>query len=411
MSPRIEILVIGDEILDGTVTDSNSAWLGRRLAEDGVFVQRRQVVPDTIDAIVGALERASADADLIVTSGGLGPTEDDLTADAVAAWMGVELETNAQARAWIQEWRDRSGRMMKAIDERQARLPMGAEPLHNPVGTAPAFAVEHRDTRVVSLPGVPRELKELAKRYVRPWIRERVERRPARRTWKFFGPTESALAVVAEGLDASGLELHYRAHFPEIHLTAVAAGEDGPARLERFGIALRDAAGRHCFGGRDAELAEVVNAELEALGWTVATAESCTGGLIAQMITSVPGSSAVFRHGVVAYANEVKRDVLGVPQALLDEHGAVSEAVVRAMAVGVRDLAGADIGVATSGIAGPGGGTPDKPVGTVHIAAAGPSGVKHRSFVYPFERRRNRVVTAFAALALVRRVMSQKTEN
>jgi nicotinamide-nucleotide amidase len=402
---QVEILVIGDELLNGTVTDTNSAWLGQRLAELGVRVRRRQVVVDTIDAIADALRLATRDADLVITSGGLGPTGDDLTADAGAAFLGVDLVVDEQAMRWIQAWRDRSGRMLGDIDGRQARLPAGATALENPVGTAPAFEYQAGDCRVISLPGVPRELRTLAGLYVLPWLAERVDVVPSVRTWKFFGPTESQLAVLVESLDTTGIDMHYRAHFPEIHLTALAAD---PARLDVFERDLMSRAGKHYFGGAGVELAAVVNQELAQSGLRIATAESCTGGLIAQLITSVPGSSAVFDHGVVAYANTVKEQVLGVPAELLAEYGAVSEPVVRAMAEGIRRISGSDIGVATSGIAGPGGGTPEKPVGTVHLAVSGPNGTTHRQFVYPFDRERVRKVSAWAALALVRRVISNQ---
>lgn len=398
---RVEVVVIGDEILDGTVTDTNSAWLGRRAAELGARIRWRQVVPDTIDAIVQAFRLAASRAELVLVSGGLGPTEDDLTAQAAAAFLGVPVELNGEALQQIEKWRQRSDRAMRKLDEKQARLPASARPLWNPVGTAPAFEFESSGATFVALPGVPRELRELVERYVVPRLEALVDHVPQSRTWKFFGVTESELATRVDALDTDDLEIHYRAHFPEIHLTVVAADAEG---IERFEPALMDVAGRQYFGGKDAELAAVVNAGLRERGWTVATAESCTGGWLSHLITSVPGASDVFEQGVIAYADRVKTDVLGVPQALLEEHGAVSRPVVEAMAASVRALSGADIGIATSGIAGPGGGTPQKPVGTIHVAASHAGGVKHRRLHFPFERERNRLLTAYVGLALIRNI-------
>ncbi len=401
------MVVIGDELLNGTVTDTNSAWIGRRAAEIGVTIARRQVVPDVISDIVGAMElAASAGAAIVVLSGGLGPTEDDLTAQAAGAFLGVDVVLHEEALSQVRARRERSRRMLTDLDEKQAWLPQGATVLENPVGTAPAFSVQRDNTWFIALPGVPRELHKLMELYVLPRLRAGVEQVPSVGTWKFFGVTESQLAGQVNTLDTDGLELHYRAHFPEIHVTAVAAD---PACITRFGDALIAQQAHKYFGGPEAEFAAAVNSGLRARNQTVATAESCTGGMIAQMITSVGGASDVFAHGVVAYANEVKRDVLGVSQELLETHGAVSEPVVVAMAEGVRALAGATFGVAVSGIAGPGGGTPEKPVGTVHIAVAHPEGVAHRRFHFPFERDRVRVVTAYAALALVHKLNHRQT--
>ncbi len=406
MTLRVEMIVIGDEILNGTVTDTNGAWVGRQAAALGAVISRRQVVPDIIADIVDAMRlSARSSADLVVLSGGLGPTQDDLTAQAAAAFLGVDVVLHREALDQVQARRLRSGRAVGALDEKQAWLPAGATVLENPVGTAPAFCIAFEGTTFIALPGVPRELHELMRLYVLPRIAAGLESAPAVDTWKFFGVTESELATQVNTLDTAGLELHYRAHFPEIHVTAVAPD---PARVARFGSALTALLGHRYFGGADAEFPAVINAALAARGFTVATAESCTGGLVGQMITSVPGSSAVYEYGVIAYANSVKRDVLGVPQALLDEHGAVSQPVVEAMAAGVRERAKATFGIAVSGIAGPGGGTADKPVGTVHIAVADPEGVQHRRLSFPFERERTRVLAAYAALSLIHKDLHRR---
>jgi len=223
---------------------------------------------------------------------------------------------------------------------------------------------------------------------------------PCTATWKFFGVTESEVAIAVGALDTTGLELHYRAHFPEIHLTVQGSAE-APIAALRSG--LMATLGKRYFGEGDTRFVSAINDGLRAAGRTVATAESCTGGLIAQLITSEAGSSDVFGTGLVTYSNAAKTALLGVPPELIERHGAVSKEVVCAMATGVRTLAASTYGVAVSGIAGPGGGTPDKPVGTIEVAVATPERVRHRHFQFPFDRERNRLLTAYAALDLVRR--------
>lgn len=397
---QLEVITIGDELLNGTVVDTNSAWIGRRVAELGGLVRRRQVVADRIDDIVAAMRLATGQVPLVITSGGLGPTLDDLTAEAFATFLAGPLALSDEALAQVGAWREERGRPLREIDKKQALMPPGASVLHNTVGTAPAFSIEHGGTTFLALPGVPRELKTLFGLYVEPRVKAGVERVPLTRTWKFYGVTESGLADAVAGLDTTGHELHYRAHFPEIHLTSVAREQ---ADMDRLHAQLMGAASHRYFGTGDADFAGTVNDTLRAGGFTVATAESCTGGLVAQMITSAPGSSEVFNLGWVTYANAAKMSQLGVAAELLEAHGAVSQEVAMAMAAGARERAGATFGVATSGVAGPGGGSDGKPVGTVHVAVATPDQVHHRRFQFPFDRERNRVVTAYTALALVRK--------
>ncbi len=399
MTPRIEQIAIGDELLDGRVVDENSAWLGRELALLGVEVQQRQVVADRTEDIVGAFRLAAARADLVVVSGGLGPTSDDLTAEASAAFIGEPLALHPDALEHVRSRKVAAGRTPRPIDEKQALLPKSATVRENRAGIAPAFEVQSGGVVFIHLPGVPREYRAICEDHVLPLVRSRLERAPVSRTWKFFGVTETEVAERAAEVLTDGAVVHYRAHFPEIHLSVVS---HDVAVIDRMEGHLRASIWRHYFGDHTATFAGAVVEALAAAGQTVATAESCTGGLIGQLLTSVPGSSAVYVGGAVSYSNALKSTLLGVPAELIEAHGAVSEPVARAMAEGARAL-GATWGIGTTGIAGPGGGSAEKPVGTVHLAVAGPEGTHHRALRLPFDRDRNRLAFSFGALDMLRR--------
>ncbi len=399
----LELIAIGDELLNGQVVDTNSAWLGNEVGRLGLTVRRRQVVADAFADIAAALALAASRSDVVVVSGGLGPTVDDMTAEATARWLGVDWVLHETALAQVQARYAWAGRGTRPIDEKQARLPATATVLENPVGTAPAFSVTQGSCLLFFFPGVPHEYKTLSTRYALPELGRRAGTAPTVRTWKLFGTTESGLAHLVDGLDPAGLALHYRAHFPEIHLTVVAAQAAQAANVAAFAERFERELGAYIFGDGDARLPAVVNALLQAGGHSLATAESCTGGLLGQLITSEPGSSAVYLGGFIAYANAAKTQWVGVPDALLEAHGAVSEPVALALAQGARTRSGATFGLGVTGIAGPGGGTPDKPVGTVHVALATPDGTHHRKVHFRWDRERIRLVTATLALDMLRR--------
>ena len=404
MSLDIEIITVGDELLNGTVTDTNSAWLGQALARLGASVHWRQTVPDLMDDIVAALRLGCGRADVVIVGGGLGPTSDDLTAAAAAQFLGVPVETHPEALAQVRARYAKVGRATRAIDEKQASLPQGCTVLENPVGTAPAFSIASGRATAMFLPGVPHEWRTLNERYVLPEIERRLRAAgqppPVVATWKLFGVTESGLAHIVTDLGTEGLGVHYRAHFPEIHLTVEST--DG-ALINAFGERLLDRVGEHCFGGSADRFPAVVNALLRERGWTLATAESCTGGLMSQLVTSEAGASDVFLLGAVTYSNDAKARMVGVDPALIAAHGAVSREVAEAMARGVRELAGSTLGVGITGIAGPGGGTPEKPVGTVHVALATAEHTFHRRVAFPWDRERVRTISSYVGIELVRR--------
>jgi len=403
---HVEILSTGDELLTGQVVDTNSAWLMDRLWDLGVMVRRKTLVADDRADLDAAIRETSARADLVVMSGGMGPTEDDLTSECVAGVLGVPLELDEPSLRAIEERFRRFGRSMTPNNAKQARFPRGAEVIPNRFGTAPGFAVRVGRAEVVCLPGVPVEFKGLAEEWLLPHIAARLGEVPATRLVKLFGVPEShadhTMRAVMDDPANAGVRFGYRAHWPEVHLKWAVPGPDAAARAERIAAAVRALFGDAIWGEGKDELPDLVVARLAARGDRVAVAESCTGGLVAELLTRVPGASAVLDLGVVAYANVMKERVVGVPAAVLAAHGAVSEAVARALAAGVRAAAGATFGIGITGIAGPTGGTPEKPVGTVHLALAGPRGTEHLHRLYRGDRERVRRQAAYEALNLLR---------
>ena len=385
------LLTIGDEILLGQIVDTNAAWLGERLAASGIELVRHETVRDTDAAIRAALERAFAPgegggAGLVVATGGLGPTTDDLTREAVAAHFGVDVRQDPALEDWLRALFAARGREMQPVVLRMAGVPEGFDVLDNPVGTAPGLwgerAGPHGTERVALVPGVPREMAAIWDGSLSARIDALAGGAVVSRTLVTAGYGETDLAArhgdlsdVLVSDSRATLGIAYLPGLGTVRLRVTARGPDrtvAQARVDRAAERVRERLGDAVFGEGADTLESVVLDGLAARGLTVATAESCTGGSVAARLTSVPGSSRAVVGGVVAYDNRVKTSLLGVPEALLTEHGAVSEAVVRAMAEGVRSRLGADVGVATSGVAGPGGGTPEKPVGTVWIAVSWP---------------------------------------
>ncbi|HEX7489831.1 MAG TPA: competence/damage-inducible protein A [Anaeromyxobacteraceae bacterium] len=406
MSLTVELLSTGDELLTGQVVDTNSAWLMDRLWDLGVMVRRKTLVGDDRTDLVAALAETTARADVVVMSGGLGPTEDDLTAECVAQAMGVPLVLDEASLAAIRARFEKLGRTMTPNNAKQARFPRGATILPNRLGTAPGFLVRLGRGELVCLPGVPVEYKGLCEEVVLPRIAARAGEVPAARLVKLIGIPEShadeAMRPVMDAPEHRGVRFGYRAHWPEIHVKWSVPGQEAEAHAERILGEVRRIFGDAIFAEGKAELPQGVLERLTARGERLALAESCTGGLVAQLLTSVPGASAVLEVGAVVYGNDAKTAVLGVPEALLAAHGAVSEPVARAMAEGARRLGSATWGLAVTGIAGPGGGTPEKPVGTVHLAIAGPDGTRTWARRFPGDRERVRKTSAYDLLNQLR---------
>jgi nicotinamide-nucleotide amidase len=405
----VELLSTGDELLTGQVVDTNSPWLMDRLWDAGVLVSRKTLVGDDRIVLEAALRETTARADLVVMSGGLGPTEDDLTAGCVARVLDVPLEEHAPSVLAIAERFQRMGRQMTPNNLKQARFPRGATVHPNRWGTAPGFSVQLGRATLTCLPGVPAEYQGLAAEVVLPWTAARLGATPAARVLKLIGLGESAadqaMRPVMDDPANAGVRFGYRAHFPEVHLKWMVDPPGAEPRAAAIESAVRAIFGGAVWGSGKEELAALVVARLTALGEKVALAESCTGGLLASLLTAVPGASAVLDLGVVAYADAIKAGILGVPEPLLLTHGAVSEPVARALAEGARRLARATWGLGITGIAGPTGGTPEKPVGTVHLALAGPAGTSAVARHYRGDRERVRRAAAFEALDLLRRAL------
>lgn len=413
-----EVLTVGDELLRGEVVDTNAAWLATRLWRMGLSLDRVVSVGDALEPLAEQIKRAAARCQVLVISGGLGPTEDDRTTEA----LGLELELNEEVLAQLRQRFAAAGRPLTPNNEKQAWIPAGATLLPNERGTAPGYMVQLGQCRVACLPGVPSELEAMFDQALAPLLLEQLSPRPAVvRQLHTFGIGESQIDHrLRDGLDAvdrQGCEVsvHYRTSFPcNTVILVVRPGGDGDADqqlaqqvLARLEQVAQERIGRQIHAVDQATFSDAVVAALRAAGATVALAESCTGGLTGDLITQAAGSSEVFSMGLVTYSNEAKHQLLGVPSELLECHGAVSQQCVEAMARGVRERAGATFGVAISGIAGPGGATPDKPVGTVHFALDWDGGARHVSLVFPFDRQRVKVVSAHTALHLVLRQLER----
>lgn len=421
--PRAHLLTIGDELLSGDVVDGNKAWLAERCRLLGVEVVRAATLRDREDEIVAALQAAAEHADLVITSGGLGPTTDDLTAAAVARAAGIGLERNAELAARITAFfsqRMPGNQALIDLNLKQADLPAGAVVLDNPIGTAAGFGVRLGGCWVFSLPGVPRELRKMMRERVEPHVVSTFGVAPiARRIYRAIGRGESSLQqgvtpaleqARARSPGLAAMYVHYRARYPEVTLILEATpSPEGvaatPDELASLDAALREGIGPALYaigpGRGPADLASAIVQALTARGLTLVSAESCTGGGIGEAITTVAGSSACFLGGVIAYANAVKQAQLGVPADALEQHGAVSEPVARAMAEGARTRLAADLGIAVTGIAGPGGATPGKPVGTVDVALAHAGGTEYKRLSLFGSRATIRRATVLWALKMI----------
>jgi nicotinamide-nucleotide amidase len=387
---KVATLAIGDELLDGRLADTNSQRLAETLFELGLSIERAWVVSDDEDVIIEALKTLSATHQLIVTSGGLGPTSDDKTAEAVARAAGCGIRTDQEALASIIERFASRGIPMPDNNKRQAEVPEHSRTYQNGAGISPAFVTALGDAEVWSFPGVPSEYDWFTHACLMPALRERLkvgEDRLRRRNLRCLGITESGLAAAVEGFEQAHPEVRvqYRTRFPENHLRLVAAHDD--ATMDALADEARRAIGGSVYAIGDDDLEVLLIRALTEQDKTVAVAESCTGGLIAARLTDVPGASAALLGGVVAYANSVKEALLDVKSATLEAHGAVSEEVAAEMAVGVRERLGADFGLSVTGVAGPGGGSEDKPVGTVCFGLATADGVSTKRRFLPWLRR------------------------
>ena len=401
---RVEVLAIGDELLDGRVTDTNSVRLAQALGTVGLHLMQTTHITDDIAIIVREAQAVAArGTQLCVVSGGLGPTTDDLTAAALAQLCGVALVRDVEQEARLRAYLARRNRPMTENQLKQADRPQGAALIPNPVGSAPGFVVEHQGCRFVSVPGIPREFDALVEAAVVAPLRT-TSKPVLRRGLYCFGIIEADVDKRLSDLTTRWptVRLQYRVKFPETHVT-MHADNAAEADLDAAAAYATEKLDAHVFAHEDVPFAQVVLQLLQARGLTLAVAESCTGGLVSDMLTDIPGSGNAFLMGVATYANDSKQTLLNVRAEDIVQHGAVSEQVVTQMAQGVRDRAQSHYGIAISGIAGPTGGTPEKPVGTVWLAVSGPTSTRMHCLHLPFDRRQNKVVSAYSALDMLRR--------
>ncbi len=412
---KIEVISLGDELVRGDVLDTNSAQISLAIETLGLAVWRHSVVGDRVSDIAWLLRSAVGRSREIICTGGLGPTLDDCTVDAVGRAFQLPAQEDPQALGQVARRYAAMGRELDPSGRRQARLPRGAGLLPNPGGTAPGFTLRRGAARLWFLPGVPREMQAMLELHVLPGLRANYELTPPLVvTLHCIGMSESVVQERMRVLSSPGLRIGYRAVLPEIQVRFAfepgAEKEHVASLVERARSLLGRAvfAVEHSDGPKgDSTIAAVVGRTLLEKGQTVACAESCTAGRVAAAITSVPGSSGWFTEGAVVYSNQAKSRACGVPGRLFVEHGAVSEAVATTLAQAIRRRAGTDWGISTTGIAGPTGGTPEKPVGTVYVAVAGPGGTTSRLLRLPGDREMVMALATGSVLDLLRRRLEQ----
>lgn len=402
---KARMVVVGDEILIGQIVDTNSATAAKLLATRGVALTGIAVVGDSEDRIVAALRDAS-DADLVIVSGGLGPTHDDRTRFAVAQFLGTDIRIRPDALAELEAMFAQAGRTLNEANRVQVMIPDGADHLSNRVGTAPGLRFHNNQTTFFCFQGVPGEFRWMCETYVLPFLGD-APAQPAFEILRTFGIPESTLYQHVKPLVDEWKDVWDVAFLPQlesgvdIRITARSRERDARTAAQLCADAIERRYPHSVYARGIVSMEEVVARQLWNLKWTIATAESCTGGLISHRLTNVSGSSAYFIHGIVAYANASKTGLLDVPRDVIERFGAVSEETVRAMAEGIRTNSRAEIGLATTGIAGPTGGTDEKPVGTLFVGLATPDGASAiRGMPLPFQVDRINFKQRAAQIAL-----------
>jgi nicotinamide-nucleotide amidase len=405
----VEVIAIGTELLYGQTVNTNAAMIGSRLADAGLEHQHSCVVGDNLDRMEDAIRLAMTRADAVIITGGLGPTQDDITREAISAATGRPLVFSDEYAEHLRRWWASRGREMPDSNLKQAEHPEGADLFENPKGTAPAIRLEAKGTILFAVPGVPAELEVLLDLHLIPDLSDRADDRVVlNRVLRTYGESESLLGeMLADVYDDGNPSMAFLATAAEIkiRLTAKAAtSEEAEALIAPMEAKVRDRLGSLVFGADDQTIERIIKDLATERGWTIGTAESATGGMVAARITAIPGSSAFFRGSIVAYHEDVKRGLLGVPEAVITQHGVVSEPVAMAMADGAAEALGADVVVSVTGSAGP---EPQgKPVGTMVIAVRTPDKTMARTVKLPGDRERVRAYTTTGALHLARLAMT-----
>lgn len=411
---RAVILTIGDEILVGQITDTNSAWLSKQLTAEGIEVTEKRSVRDDDQAITNALQECASRADLLILTGGLGPTPDDRTLSVLSHWLQIPLKLDEAYFEKIRAYFAKRGPEVVEYNRNQALRLAAGEVLPNPKGSARGSWVKHGQVWIACLPGVPYEMKEMTTVELIPRIRSEFSLQPIQHEYIMTaGLGESTLASRIQGIEQCfppGMTLGYYPELGVVKLRLSASASKVSAeqlRLQADQIAVM--LGDHVFAREEIRIEEMIARLLQWKKMKLALAESCTGGYLSHLITAMPGSSVYYAGGVVSYSNEMKSQVLGVNPQLIREQGAVSEAVVQAMAEGIKQQTGADYAIAISGVAGPGGGNDEKPVGTVCIAILSPQGVTTRTVSLFRTRMENIRGAAHTALFLLYKAIHQQT--
>ncbi len=411
-----EILAIGNEVVDGSVVNTNASWLSQQLSLEGIEVRRHTSIPDDEAMILKALEKAGSRAQWVLVTGGLGPTVDDFTLENAARFFAKPLVEDAASLDRIRDFFRRLGRELTPNQEKQALIPQGSIVLLNQLGTAPGVYLEHHGVHFAFFPGVPQEMKRMYEASFLPILKKNLggEKQGVLKVLRCFGLPEGQLDDMLKDklqgrLGLGGAQLGFRVRFPTIDVRLGARDADAAkarSLVEAAELTVRACLGDFIFGEADQSLEEVVGGLLRSKAKTLATAESCTGGLLASLITDVAGASEYFLEGVVSYSNPSKMDLLGVKAATLKTDGAVSAQTALEMARGIRDRAKADFGVGITGIAGPSGGSEGKPAGTVHISIVHPGGEWEHGYLFPFGRARFKQLAAATALDRLRRILT-----
>ncbi|MEM8499587.1 MAG: CinA family nicotinamide mononucleotide deamidase-related protein [Pseudomonadota bacterium] len=413
---RFQLLLTGNELMSGDTVDSNSSMIAQRLLREGYWIDRRVTVGDDMRELIDEIQNISENSEVLIVNGGLGPTIDDLTAEALALAADVELEEHAGAKHHVVSWCEARGFTANAANLKQAILPQGVSLLQNKVGSAVGFALTLNDCLIMCTPGVPSELRAMLEDAIVPMLTEHfpVGDAPQILRYQTFGLGESGAQQMLD--DAypdwpDNIEIGFRAGAPMLEMKLRVEPGCSDTERDHWEAKFLDVIGTYVVGRDETRLPQAVVESLSERGEQLALAESCTGGLIASMITSVPGSSAVFEAGIVSYSNAIKQSQLGVSEHTLTQFGAVSEQCVMEMAAGVMALSNSDYAVAVSGIAGPDGGTEEKPVGTVWIAWGKKNKLKAREFNYPVNRAMFQTIVSALALDLVRREILELPEE
>ena len=415
---NVQLLLTGNELMSGDIVDSNSAMMAQQLKALGIEIMRKVTVADDINMLIAEINHLAASADILIINGGLGPTVDDMTAQALAQAMAVPLVEHDQALNHLKQWCKKRGATLNAPNLKQTILPQGCEIVANQYGSAVGFKVNHLGCDIYCTPGVPSELKTMMLNEIIPQISSRIPQDVQYHVTRLqvFGLGESTLQkLIDEQLPQwpADIELGFRAGMPLLEVKLTTRSEAAFSQKAQWQKQLADLLGDHLIAEIDKEplsLAEHVLTLLAAKNLKLTTAESCTGGLIASMLTRIPGSSSSFEAGFVTYANHIKSSVLSVPTQILEQQGAVSEATVVAMAKGALEKSGADLAIAVSGIAGPTGGTEEKPVGMVWIAWGDKKHINSQCLHMPFPRTYFQKYVAIIALDLIRRQLISSKE-